>query len=72
MPLGDKSPGQYTADDEPVHAVSWHRCPARILPAPPPNSSSPAPQESPSADRCVAWAFIDQSSGKLIDMTWQQ
>jgi hypothetical protein len=66
MPLGAGTPDKYTANHQLVYAISWPQCGPRTQPM---GAPSPAPPNS-DGTTCRAWAFVDASSGELVDMTW--
>jgi hypothetical protein len=65
LPLGPEGPGgakAYTAQNQLVYGYSWHNCPA---------SRNPNMQTLP-PNPCIEWNFLDASTGRQIDETWQQ
>ena len=68
LPLGRGRPGEYTAHNELVWAFTWHQCIAAGIP-PPPGSSAPEPPTAPTS--CTAWLFLDATSGRMVEQTWQ-
>ena len=60
-PTGPNGTEGYTANNELVYGFSWHNCPASRNPNAPTLPSNP----------CVEWNFLDASTGKQIDETWQ-
>lgn len=81
MPVGAGAPGEYVADHELVYAYNWHACPPAIGPAPGPGPTDPAspsdsvtstasPDPQNSTTNCTAWAFVNPTTGSLIDLTW--
>ncbi len=65
LPLGPSGPNgteAYTANNELVYGFNWHNCPV---------SRNPKEQTLP-ANPCIEWNFLDASTGKQIDETWQQ
>jgi hypothetical protein len=64
LPIGPTGPGgaeTYTAHDELVYGFSWHSCPV---------SRNPKVRRLP-RNPCVEWNFVNASTGRQIDETWQ-
>jgi hypothetical protein len=66
LPLGPGAPGQYTADDELVYAVTWPNCAPDLGTV----RFDGKPDPTPSSRPCHAWAFIVPSTGALVNLTW--